>query len=95
MCATEAPVANSHNQEHHQDDSAQDFDSDYDFIVETLVHNNDDNSLARKFDNCTLWINQPVNWTCFLTDTSSNTNNEDLKKEFQTIHGILLHVDTL
>ena len=31
----------------------------------------------------------------FLTDTSFNTNNEDLKKELQTIHGRFLHIDPL
>jgi hypothetical protein len=31
----------------------------------------------------------------FMTNTSSNAKNEDLKKELQTIHGILLHVDPL
>ena len=94
-CATEVPASNSPNQEHHQDDAAQYFDSDDDVIVETPVHNNEEDALARERENCTLWIKQPVYWTRFLIDTFFNTNNEDLKKELQTIHGIFLHVDPL
>ena len=79
-CATESPAANSTNQEHYQGDSAQDFDSDDDVIVETTFHKNDEDTLAREHENCTLWIKQPVDWTRFLTDAYSNSNNEDLKK---------------
>ena len=46
-CAIEAPLANYTNQEHHQDDAEEDFDSDDDVIVETPVHENDDDQLAR------------------------------------------------
>ena len=92
-CAIEAPADNYPNQEHPQDCSAQCFDSDDDVIVETPVHNSEYYVLARERDNCTLWIKQPVDWTRFLTDTSYNNNNEDLKKSFQNIHGIFLHVD--
>ena len=56
---------------------------------------NEEDSLAMERDNFTSWIKQPVDWTLFLTDTSSNTNNEDTKKELQTIHGGFLHIDTL
>ena len=93
VCATEAPAANITNQEHHQDDAAQESDSDNYFIMENKVHNNEDNDLTRDHENCTLWIKQPVNWTHFLTYTSFNTNNEDLKKELKTLHGRYIHVD--
>ena len=59
------------------------------------MHDNEDYALARERDNCTLWIKHPVYWTRFLTDTSSNANNEYLKKELQTIPGIFFHVDPL
>ena len=59
-CATEAPAANSPNQEHHQDDSTQDFESYDDFIVGNPVNKNEENVLERERDNCTLWIKHPV-----------------------------------
>ena len=93
--AIEAPDANSPNQEHHWDDAAQYFDSDIDFIVETTVHDNEDDALERERENCTLWINQSVDWTSFLTDNSYNANNEDLNKYLQTIHRRYLHIDPL
>ena len=79
-CATEAPSANSPYQEHHQDDATQAFDSDYNASVETTVHNNEENSLARERENCILRIKQPVDQINFLIDTYYNTNNEKLKK---------------
>ena len=79
-CATEASADNSTNQEHHQDDTAHEFDSDDDIIVETPVQYHEDNALTRERENFTLWIKQPVNWTRFIIDNSSNTNNEDLNK---------------
>ena len=75
-CATEAPAANYPNQENHQDDDAQDFDSDDDDTVETPVHDNEDDALVRECENCNLCIKQSVGWPRFLTDTSSNANNE-------------------
>ena len=80
ICATEAPEANFLNQEHHQDDSAQDFDPDDDAIVENTVYDSDGHALSRERNNCTLWIENPVKWTHFLTDTSYNANTEDTKK---------------
>jgi hypothetical protein len=65
-------------------------------IVEMPVMNfNEDEALARESDNCTLWINQPYDWTSFLTDISSRAKHEDLKKELQTIQGRFLHVTPL
>ena len=52
----EAPAANSPNQYHHQDGSAQEFASDDNFIVGTPVHDNEANALERENNNCTLWI---------------------------------------
>jgi hypothetical protein len=56
-----------------------------------------DKALARKCDNYTLWINGPVEWMSFLIDTSSKAKDEDedLKKELQTIHSQFLHVGPL
>jgi hypothetical protein len=79
-----------------QDDAAQDCDSDDDVIMDISVTNdNKDEALAMERENCTLWINQPVNWMSFLTNTSSKAKNEDLKKELQIIHGRFFHVDPL
>jgi hypothetical protein len=70
--AAEAPTANPANQDQHQDDGAADFDSDDDVILDVPVMNdNEDEALAMERDSCNLWINQPVNWTSFLTDISS------------------------
>ena len=61
VCGTEATSDNCTNQEHHQDDAAQYFDSnDDDVILEIPVHNNEDNALVRESENCILWIKQPV-----------------------------------
>jgi hypothetical protein len=58
-------------------------------------NDNEDEAFARDLENCTLWINQPVDWTSFLTNASSQAKDEDLKKELQTIHGWFLHVDPI
>jgi hypothetical protein len=78
--AAAAPTMDSLNPEHHQDGAAQDFDSDNDVIVEIPVMNNNEvQAMAMTCDNCTLWINQPVAWTNFLTGISSKAKDEDLK----------------
>jgi hypothetical protein len=44
------------------------FDSDDDVSVDIPVTNDNENeALAMERDNRTLWINQPVNWTSFMT----------------------------
>jgi hypothetical protein len=84
----EAPTSNPANQDQHQDDGAADFDSDEDVIVDVPVMNDkEDKALAMERDNCNLWINQPVDWTTFLTDISSKAKDEYLNKKLQTIHG--------
>jgi hypothetical protein len=50
------------------------------------MNDNKDEALDMERGNCNLWINQPVDWTSFLTDISSKAKDEDLKKELQTIH---------
>jgi hypothetical protein len=78
----EAPAANPANQDQHQDDGAEDFDSDEDVIVDVPVMNaNEDESLAMERDTCNLWINQPVDWMSFLTNISTKAKDEDLKKD--------------
>jgi hypothetical protein len=52
-----------------------------------VMNENEEEFLAMERNNCNLWINQPVDWTSFLTDISSKDKDEDLKKELQTIHG--------
>jgi hypothetical protein len=90
------PPTYSLNPEHHQDDAVQDFDSDENVIMDIPVTNdNKDEALAMEQENCTLWINQPVDWTSFPTNAYSKAKNEDLKKELQTIHGWFLHIDPL
>ena len=79
-CATEAPSANSPNKEHHQDVVAKYFESDDYDIMETTLNDNQDDSLARESDNCTLQIKAPVDQSRFLTDIYPYTNNEDLNK---------------
>ena len=59
------------------------------------MHDNEDDSLARERENFTLWIKQPVECTHFLAGNSSNANNEDIKRELQTINEIFLHADPL
>jgi hypothetical protein len=56
---------------------------------------NEDKALVKERDKCTFLINQSVDCTSFLTDTSSNTKGEDLKKELQTIYGQFFHIDPL
>jgi hypothetical protein len=57
-------------------------------IVDAPVMNdNEDKALDMEHDNWYLWINQPNDWTSFLTDISSSAKYEDLEKELQTIHG--------
>ena len=80
LCSTEAQESNSTDQEHHQYDAAQYFGSYDDAIVETPVHDNQDNALAMERDNSTLCIKQPAGWMQFMADNSYNSNNEDLKK---------------
>ena len=53
-CDAEVQEANYPNQEHHQNDAAQYFDSDDDVIVKTPIHDNDKDSLARERENCTV-----------------------------------------
>jgi hypothetical protein len=61
---------------------------DDDAIVEIPVTNdNEDEALVKECEDCTFWMNHPVDWKIFLTDTSSKANHEDPKKELQTIHG--------
>jgi hypothetical protein len=94
--AAATPPTDFLNPELHQNDATHDFDSDNDVIVDIPVMNdNEDESLAMEHENCTLWINQPVDRTRFLNNTSSKTKNVNLKKELQTIHGRFLRVDPL
>ena len=59
-CATEAPSSNSPNKEHYQGVVAKYFESDDYDIMETTLHDKEDDSLARESDNCTLQIKAPV-----------------------------------
>jgi hypothetical protein len=50
------------------------------------MNDNEGEALAKECVNYALWINQPVDWTSFLTEISSKAKYEDLKKELETIH---------
>jgi hypothetical protein len=56
--AAESPAANPTNQDQHQDDVAEGFDSDENVIMKMpVMYDNEDEALDMKRDKCTLWIN--------------------------------------
>jgi hypothetical protein len=96
VVAAASPPTDALNPEQQQDDAGNELDLDDDIIVEIPnTEDNEEDTLAMERDNCTLWINQSVDWMNYLIKTSSNAKHENLKKELQTTHGRFLHVAPL